>query len=144
MGEKNCDNFEFIKLKPKNIEEIYDNLYNNMSYNIELIIILITNRNELGKIPIDIKKTIIKVIDYTINILKSFCEQDKYYSLYTDNKIFYSCMPYYNDYNKISIIKISDGIDFKSFADITIDMPDNKIEKIITELFSSINNYINK
>lgn len=59
-------------------------------------------------------------------MLKSFCEQDKYYSLYTDNKIFYSCMPYCNNCNKISMVKISDRINFKSFANITIDIPDKK------------------
>ena len=140
-----CDEFKnFIKLKPKNIEEIYDDLFLQIFYNLELILLLTRYRDTLGDIPLPIKINIMKIITYIDNIITSFCNNDKYYSLYTDNKLFFVCMPFYQDFNSIEIIKISDGIDFSKLFNIQIDTCDDMIFNITNEFMEILDFYIPK
>lgn len=143
MDSQTFCNYNFIKLKPHKIDENYHDLYRMISYNIQIILIIISNNNT-GVIPIDIKKTIIYIIETIIFMVKSFNEQNNNYSLYTDNNIFYNCMPYYIDFNKISKIVNSNGIDFLLLNNINISTNDNEIENIIIDIYTSISYYIGK
>jgi hypothetical protein len=142
MCSNTCEKMFKKILKPKNIEEIYDIFYIEINYNLELILLFMNCRDSLGFVPIDIKKSIMLIVEYIRNIIKSFCDMEKYYSLYTSEQIFYSCMPFYSDYDNISIIKISKGVNFKQLTSINLDTPDYVISQIISELIDSINIYI--
>lgn len=143
MELKNCETFQYIKLKPKNIEEMYDVFFHNIYYNLELILILVKTKNFLCELNSDVKKSIILIIKYIDNIINTLCKDNNYYSLYTQDYIFYSCIPFYDDFNNISIIKISDGIDFKSFMEITLETSNEKIINETINLIHKLSYYIN-
>lgn len=142
MDLEECETFQYIKLQPKNIEEIYDVFFYKIYYNLELILIFVKIKFFLNEIDITVKKKIILIIKYIDNIIKTICKVNNYYSLYTDECIFYSCMPFYDEFNTISTIKISDGIDFKSLMEISLETSNEKIINETTKLIHKLSYYI--
>jgi hypothetical protein len=115
-----CENidYQYVYKNPREYEDIYVELYRQILYNLSLLKTLtyVTN-GFMGKIRKSDKLIILKIIKAVRNSIESFCKTEINYSIYGDDKIFYACLPYYNDFNELSYIKISKGISFYNIRD---------------------------
>ncbi len=125
-----CEDTVYIKLIPKEIDDLYTELYKQILYNV-------TSIKFLNK-----KKRILSVIKVIDNIITDFCKDDKNYSQYGDDKIFHATIPFYTDYNEISIIKVSDGIDFSKLINISEKTDLLKINSICNDLIEIFSYYL--
>jgi hypothetical protein len=137
-----CDDYQMINLVPRDYEDIYEELYKRILYNLIIIKNFSFNTDTLGKITNKSKLRILFLIKVIDKILTSFSNNEKYYSLYGNDKIFYICIPFYIDYNQISYIKISNGVNFMSLIKIIKDTGDIDIRTIVNEVIEKITYYL--
>ncbi len=124
-----CDNDTYLKITPKEFDDLYMELYKQLLYNISLIKLLSN------------KKTIMLLIKDTDSIIMSF-SQNNIYCQYGDDKIFYACIPFYNDFNQVSCIKISSGINFMPLICINEKTDISKIYKISNDISEEFSKYL--
>ncbi len=125
-----CSSEKYLKMIPKEFDDLYMELYRQLLYNITMIK-LINNR-----------KAILIIINDIDNIITFFCENNNNYSQYGDDKIFYACIPFYIDFNQISTIKISNGINFFNLIKIDDKTGINIIYKICGDLIEMLSSYL--
>lgn len=125
-----CEVNDYIRIVPKEFDDMYLDLYKQLIYNINII-------KYVGS-----KKTLLSLINDIDNILIEFCKIEYNYSEYGEDKIFYACIPFYCDYNKISTIKISDGIDFSGLISINLNTDVLTIDTICNNLIEKISKYL--
>lgn len=140
-----CDtesDYQYVYKNPREYEDIYVELYRQILYNLTLIKTTTFITDIFGQIKIYDKLIIVKIIDAIRNIILSFCETEINYSLYGDDEIFFACLPYYNDFNELSFIKISKGINFSYIMSIDVNTPDSKIRDAINNLIDVVSFYL--
>lgn len=128
--ECDCEHDIYIKIIPKEFDDLYMELYKQLLYNVSLIKLQLS------------KKTIVSLIKDIDNIITSFCSYNNNYSQYGDDKIFYACIPFYIDYNQISTIKISNGINFFNLMNINEKTDIDVIYKICSDLIETFSRYL--
>ncbi len=122
----------YIRLIPKEFDDMYLELYKHLLYNISIARYTSS------------KETLMELIQSIDKILVEFTKEENVYSQYGDNKIFYACIPYYSDFNEISTIRISSGIDFSKLIKITKETDNIMIYSICENLTEIISNYLVK
>lgn len=138
----NCEPYETITLFSRELDDIYHVFYRILMYNLTLIKNLTTNVNSMGKINNNSKKNIIKLCESIDRIASSYNKTEHHYSQYGDDKIFYACMPIYIDFNTISYVKVSLGINIKPLTTININTDDSEIRNITNKLIEVVTYYL--
>ncbi len=127
-----CDSNDenYLKIVPNEFDDLFMELYKHLLYNI-------TSIKTLNNI-----NTILSLIKDTDNIITTFCKIENIYSEYGDDKIFYACIPFYIDFNKIEKIRVSDGINFFELVNINKDTSIEKIYLICSKLIKKFSEYL--